>query len=59
MSSGQQITFVTKEMIPLIPSPYKESVLNRVKSVSDNKCNRFVKRPMRIFSPTDFLTLID
>ena len=43
MSSGQQITFATKEVIPLTPSPCKEFVLNRVKSASDDKENRFVR----------------
>lgn len=32
---------MTKEVTPLTPSPYKEFVLNRVKSASDERENRF------------------
>ena len=40
--NGLLTTFATKEMIPLIPSPCKESVLNRVRSASDDHRNGLV-----------------
>lgn len=52
--SGLQTTFVTKEMIPLIPSPCKEFVLNRVKSVSDDRCNGFVRGKITVGSLSVF-----